>query len=73
MRTSGYYPNDSIIENGQVIKKSLGDLRRLAVTQTPGEKPSANTDVKNSNGEIIKQNQRKTEKIERVSLTEVKN
>ena len=27
--------NDSIIENGQNTKKSPGDLRRLAVTQTP--------------------------------------
>ena len=34
-RTSGDYPNDSIVENGQNTKKSLGDLRRLAVTQTP--------------------------------------
>ena len=28
-------PNYSIIENGQNIEKSPGDLRRLAVTQTP--------------------------------------
>ena len=28
-------PNDNIIENGQNTKKSLGHLRRLAVTQTP--------------------------------------
>ncbi len=34
-RTSGDHPNDSIIENGQNTKKTLGDLRRLAVTQTP--------------------------------------
>ena len=34
-RTSGDYPNDSIIENGQNTEKSPGDLRRLAVTQTP--------------------------------------
>ena len=33
-RTSGDHPNDSIIENGQNTK-SPGDLRRLAVTQTP--------------------------------------
>ena len=32
---SGDYPNDSIIENGQNTVKSPGDLRRLAVTQTP--------------------------------------
>ena len=34
-RTSGDHPNYSIIENGQNIEKSPGDLRRLAVTQTP--------------------------------------
>ena len=31
-RTSGDHPNDNIIENGQNIEKSPGDLRRLAVT-----------------------------------------
>ena len=34
-RTSGDHPNDSIVGNGQNTKKSPGDLRRLAVTQTP--------------------------------------
>ena len=34
-RTSRDHPNDSIIKNGQNTKKSPGDLRRLAVTQTP--------------------------------------
>ena len=34
-RTSGDYPNYSITENGQNTEKSPGDLRRLAVTQTP--------------------------------------
>ena len=34
-RPSGDHPNNSIIENGQNTEKSLGDLRRLAVTQTP--------------------------------------
>ncbi len=29
------HPNDSIIENGQTTEKNPGDLRRLAVTQTP--------------------------------------
>ena len=48
-RTSGDHPNDSIIENGQNTEKSPGDLRRLAVSQIPG-KPSAKTDVKNSQG-----------------------
>ena len=34
-RTGGDHPNDSIIENSQNTQKSRGDLRRLAVTQTP--------------------------------------
>ena len=34
-RTGGDHPNDSIIENGQNSEKSPGDLRRLAVSQTP--------------------------------------
>ena len=34
-RKNGDHPNDSIIDNGQNTKKSPGDLRRLAVTQTP--------------------------------------
>ena len=34
-RTSGDYPNDIIIENGQKTEESPGDLGRLAVTQTP--------------------------------------
>ena len=42
-RTSGDHLNDSIIENGQNSEKNPGDLRRLAVTQTPA-------DVKNSKG-----------------------
>ena len=29
------YPNDSIAEDGQNTETSPGDLRRLAVTQTP--------------------------------------
>ena len=29
---------------------SPGDLRKLAVTQTPAKKPSANTDVRNFKG-----------------------
>ena len=33
-KTSGDYPNNSIIENGQNTKKSPRDLTRLAVTQT---------------------------------------
>ena len=33
--TSGDHPNYSIVENGQNTDKSPGDLKRLAVTQTP--------------------------------------
>ena len=40
----GDHPNYSIVDNSQNTEKSPGDLRRLAVTQTP-----ANVDVKNSN------------------------
>ena len=35
--TSGDHPNYNITENGQNTVKSPGDLRRLAVTQTPGK------------------------------------
>ena len=48
-RTNGDHPDDSIVENCQNTKKSLGDLRRLAVTQTSVKKPSAIADVKSSN------------------------
>ena len=34
-RTGRDYPNDSNTENGLYTEKSPGDLRRLAVTQTP--------------------------------------
>ena len=34
-RTIGHHPNYYIIENGQNTEKRLGDLRKLAVTQTP--------------------------------------
>ena len=34
-RTSGDHPNYYIIENSQNMEKSPGNLRRLAVTQTP--------------------------------------
>ena len=33
--TSGEHPNYSIVEIGQNTEKSPGDLRKLAVTQTP--------------------------------------
>ena len=31
------HPNNNITENGQNTEKSPGDLRRLAVTQTPAK------------------------------------
>ena len=34
-RTSGNYPDYSIVKIGQNNEKSPGDLRRFAVTQTP--------------------------------------
>ena len=34
-RTGGDHPDCSIVENGQNTEKNPGDLRRLAVTQTP--------------------------------------
>ena len=34
-RTSGDHPNYNIIENGKNTERISGDLRRLAVTQTP--------------------------------------
>ena len=34
-RTGRDYPSDSIAKNGQNPETSPGDLRRLAVTQTP--------------------------------------
>ena len=34
-KTSGDHPNYNNIENGQNIEKNPGDLRRLAVSQTP--------------------------------------
>ena len=33
--TSGDHPNNSTVKIGQNTEKSPGDLRRLAVTQTP--------------------------------------
>ena len=36
-RTSGEHPNYSSIENDQNSEKSPGDVRRLAVSQTPGK------------------------------------
>ena len=36
-KTSGEHPSSSIVEIGQNTKKNPGDLKRLAVTQTPME------------------------------------
>ena len=36
-RISGNDSNNSIVEIGQITRKSLGDLRRLAVNKTPIE------------------------------------
>ena len=49
--TDGDCPN--FIEIDQNTEKSPGDLRRLAVIQNSSERPSAKTDVKNSQGIII--------------------
>ena len=46
--TGGDSPKYSIIEIGQNIEKSPGDLRRLAVPEIPVKKTSANADLKNS-------------------------
>ena len=35
LAAGGDHPNNNIIENGQNTEKSSGDLRKLAVTQTP--------------------------------------
>ena len=47
-RTSGDYPIYSIAEIGNNTEKNLKDSRRLAITQTRVEKPSANDSEKNS-------------------------
>ena len=47
-RTSGEHPNYYITEIGENTEKSPGDLRRLDVTRTLNERPSALADVKNS-------------------------
>ena len=52
-RTSRDHPNYSIIKISQNAEKSPGDLRRLAVTQNPSERPSANADIKLLQGIIM--------------------
>ena len=46
-RTSGKHLNYSIIKIGQNTEESARDLKTLAVTQTPVEKPSSNAGMKN--------------------------
>ena len=52
-KTSGDHPDSSIIKIGQNTKKSLRDLRKLAVIQDPVTKASANADVKTLKSKII--------------------
>ena len=63
--------NYSITEIGQNTKKSPGDLKRLAVTQTPVEKPPANTVVKNSQMSKIKRNEESFHKKEFDAITDL--
>ena len=48
LEVSGRMETIQTTENGQNTEKSPGDLRRLAVTQSP-VRPSAYADMKNSN------------------------
>ena len=48
-KTSGDHSNYNIIENGQNTEKSPGDLLSFKIFHSSG-KPSANADVKNSQG-----------------------
>ena len=45
---SGDYPNDNIIKIDQNTEKNPGDLRRLAVIQTPGVKSSQKSKKKDN-------------------------
>ena len=47
-QTGRDYPNDSITENGQNPETSPGRLEDTCCHSNSSEKPSANTDVKNS-------------------------
>ena len=58
-RTGGDHPNYCINEIGQNTEKSPGDLRRLAVTQTPVKDhqltligKTLNNDINNNKGQI---------------------
>ena len=46
--TGGDCPSYSIFEIDQNTEKNPGNLRKLAVTLAPFERPTANTGVKNS-------------------------
>ena len=52
-RTSGSHPDCSIIKIGQNTEKSPGDLRRLAISQTPVEKHQLKRVWKTLKGVII--------------------
>ena len=60
------HPNYNIFENGQNTKKSPGDLRKFAVTQTPVKKKSAKTDLKNSQ-EVNNNNNNNNNRLIRVA------
>ena len=49
-RTNGAHPNYYIIENGQNTENSPGDSRKICCHSNSSERPSAKTDVKNSQG-----------------------
>ena len=51
--TNEDHPDHSNVEIIQNIQKSPGDLARLAVTQSPMKRPSANAGVRNSQGELL--------------------
>ena len=47
-KARGDHPEYRINKISQKTEKSPGDLRKFAVTQTPGRNQSASTDMKNS-------------------------
>ena len=53
----------ALLRTARIPETSPGDLRILAVTQTPVEKSSANTDVKNSKGVNNNHKKKRTCKI----------
>ena len=65
MRMSGDHPNYCIIEIDQNPEKIPGDVRRLAVTQTPVKDHQLKTDVKTSQGVNNNNNNDNRKKMER--------